>query len=74
MDAGVAAATQNQALNAIHFLYRRVLGRDFPELKDLVRARKPQRLPVVLSRDEVQRVFDELAATQLCDASAAAGL
>src|SRR5689334_6894417 len=48
----VAAATQNQALAALLFLYRRVLGIDLPWLDDLVRAQRPARLPVVLSRDE----------------------
>jgi site-specific recombinase XerD len=52
-DNGVTASTQNQALSAILFLYREVLGVDLPWLDDLVRARRPARLPTVLSRDEV---------------------
>jgi integron integrase len=59
----VAAATQNQALNALVFLYRHVLGMDFPELDAFVRARRPRRLPVVLTREEVQRVLAELDGT-----------
>lgn len=56
----VAASTQNQALNAIVFLYRRVLDRDVPELERLVRARRPKRLPVVLTREEVRAVLARL--------------
>jgi len=55
--ARVAASTQNQALAAILFLYREVLGRDLPWLDGLVRASRPARLPVVLSRDEVKAVL-----------------
>jgi len=57
----VAAATQNQALNALLFLYREVLGTEMPWLQDVQRAKKPQRLPVVLSRDEVGRVLARMA-------------
>src|SRR5438128_6631539 len=46
----VAASTQNQALSALLFLYREVLGRDGGELEQLVRAKRPGRPPVVLSR------------------------
>ena len=53
----VSASTQNQALAAILFLYKEVLAIDLPWLNDVVRAKKPQRLPVVLTREEVQRVF-----------------
>jgi len=53
----VAASTQNQALAALLFLYRSVLGQELPWLDDLVRARGPERLPVVLSRDEVRAVL-----------------
>ncbi|MGN6520952.1 MAG: integron integrase [Dokdonella sp.] len=56
-DAGVAASTQNQALSAILFLYREVLRIDLPWLKDVVRAKRPCRLPVVLSKDEVSRLL-----------------
>ncbi len=58
--ANVAASTQNQALAAIIFLYRHVLEIDLPWLDDLVRARRPQRLPVVLSRAEVDLVLGGL--------------
>jgi integrase len=46
----VAAATQNQALSAILFLYKHVLGEDLPWLSGLVRAQRPVRVPVVLTR------------------------
>jgi integron integrase len=56
-DGRVAASTQNQALSALLFLYRHVLEKPFPEMPSLVRARRPARLPVVLTRDEVRRVL-----------------
>ncbi|MBM4243216.1 MAG: integron integrase [Deltaproteobacteria bacterium] len=57
----VAASTQNQALAALLFLYRRVLGLELPWLDDLVRARGAERLPVVLSREEVRAVLSEMS-------------
>jgi integron integrase len=56
----VAASTQNQALNALVFLYRHVLKQPFPDLEHVVRAKRPRRLPVVLTRDETQRVLTQL--------------
>jgi integron integrase len=56
----VAAATQNQALNALVFLYRQVLGIDLEALGPFTRARRPRRLPTVLSPGEVRRVLEEL--------------
>ncbi|MFQ5767839.1 MAG: integron integrase [Acidobacteriota bacterium] len=56
----VAASTQNQALAALLFLYREVLGLDLPWLVDLVRAKGPQRLPVVLTRGEVRAVLSRM--------------
>jgi integron integrase len=53
MERGVAASTQNQALSALLFLYKEVLGQALPWLDDVVRAKRPARLPVVLSRGEV---------------------
>jgi integron integrase len=53
----VAASTQNQALAALLFLYRQVLGVQLPWMDDICRAKRPERLPVVLSRDEVRRVL-----------------
>jgi integron integrase len=56
----VSSSTQNQALQAILFLYREVLENQLPWLENLTRARRTQRLPVVLSRDEVSRLLREL--------------
>ena len=60
----VSASTQNQALSALLFLYRDVLGRDIGWLSDVVRAKRPHRLPVVLTRDEVRLVFGHLRGTR----------
>jgi integron integrase len=57
---GVAAGTQNQALSAILFLYREVLQAQLPWVDNVVRAKRPQRLPVVLSQAEVARVLARL--------------
>jgi len=56
----VAASTQNQALNAIVFLYRKVIEKDIGEIGAFPRARVTRRLPVVCSRDEVQRLLAEV--------------
>jgi integron integrase len=53
----VAASTQNQALNAVVFLYRQVLGIELGDFSDFVRARRPTRLPSVLTREECVRLF-----------------
>lgn len=53
----VSASTQNQALSALLYLYREVLGVELPWLQDVVRARRPRKLPVVLSREEVQALL-----------------
>ncbi len=49
----VSASTQNQALSALLFLYRHVLGMEVGAIEEVPRARVPARVPVVLSRDEV---------------------
>lgn len=59
----VAASTQNQALAALLFLYRQVLGIDLPWMDGIRRAKKPERLPVVLSREEVRTLLDEMTGT-----------
>jgi integron integrase len=56
----VAAATQNLALAAVLFLYREILGVDLPWLDGVTRAKKPERLPVVLGTSEVQRLLQNL--------------
>ena len=60
VEGRVAASTQNQALSALLFLYRYVLHQDLPWLDDVVRARRPKHLPVVLTRDEVRAVISKL--------------
>lgn len=54
----VSAPTQNQALNALLFLYHEVLSKKIGLIDGVVRAKRPQRLPVVLTKDEVKRVLD----------------
>ena len=56
----VSASTQTQALSAILFLYRYLFHREIGTLAHLIRARKPHRLPVVMTRDEVRSVIHEL--------------
>jgi len=63
VEGRVAASTQNQALSALLFLYRHVLHQDLPWLEDVVRAKRPKHLPVVLTRDEVRAVILELHGT-----------
>ncbi len=57
----VAASTQNQALSALLSLYRHVFGREVGDLGEVIRARKPKRLPVVMTRDEVKAVLANLS-------------
>jgi integron integrase len=56
----VSASTQNQALSALLFLYRHVLGREIGDLGEVIRARKPKHVPVVMTRDEVKAVLGHL--------------
>jgi len=60
LEGEVAASTQNQALNALVFLYRHVLEQPLGDLGGIARAKRPQRLPVVLTVDEVSRVLRAL--------------
>ncbi len=53
----VSASTQNQAPAALLFLYRHVLGREVGDLGDVIRARKPRHLPVVMTREEAKAVL-----------------
>ena len=59
----VSASTQNQALQALLFLYRQVLGIELPWLDNVTRASRPKRLPVVLSAAEVRAVLSHLEGT-----------
>src|SRR5262249_17479882 len=63
LDDHVAASTQNVALNALVFLYRHVLKQPFPELGEIERARRPGRIPVVFTREEVTRLLAHLSGT-----------
>ncbi len=60
-DRHVSASTQNQALSARLFLYQHVLTRPLPVIADIVRARTPPRLPVVLTRAEVRSLLAQLS-------------
>ena len=59
-DGRVSASTQNQALNALLFLYKEVLSKTIGLVEGVVRAKRPQRLPVVLTKDEVRHVIDHM--------------
>jgi integrase len=56
----VAAATQNQALHALLFLYKQVLAQDLPWLDGMVRAKRPARMPTVLTEQEVARLLAQM--------------
>jgi integron integrase len=60
VEGQVAAATQNQALSALLFLYRELLNQDLPWMQDMVRSKRPARLPVVLTQREVAEVLDRM--------------
>ncbi len=63
VERNVAVNTQNQALNALVFLFEQVLGRPLGELVDFARAKRPRRLPTVLTRREVGALLEHLPAT-----------
>jgi integron integrase len=63
IDEDVSAATQGQALAAVLFLYRHVLNDPLPWIDDIVRARKPLRVPVVLTPEEVRLVLEQMHGT-----------
>jgi len=56
----VSASTQNQAFNAILFLFRHILDKNIEDIGDAVRAKRNRRLPVVLTRSEIDRLFDNM--------------
>lgn len=64
VEGNVAASTQNQAMSALLFLFQKVLGREL-QFIDAVRSKKPERLPTVLSQEEVQRVLMQLGGRDL---------
>jgi len=59
-ERNVSASTQNLALASILFLYKEVLALELPHLEDVTRAKKPKRLPTVLSRQEISQLFEQL--------------
>lgn len=63
VEGHVAASTQNQALNALVFLYRHVLDQPLGNTEDVVRAKRPQKLPVVFTRAEAAAVLDQMTGT-----------
>ena len=69
VEGQVAASTQNQALSALLFLYREVLGRELPWMESVVRARGRRRLPVVLTRGELERLLAAVPPTHHLQAS-----
>jgi integron integrase len=66
VEGKVAASTQNQAFNALLFVFRHGLGKEFGELGGTVRARRKERLPVVLTQGEVGRMLQHLQGEWLC--------
>jgi integron integrase len=62
-DGHVAASTQNQALSALLFLYKQVLKQEIGSLEGVERAKRPARVPVVLTREESNRIFIQLHGT-----------
>lgn len=63
VDKHVSASTQNQALSAILFLYKRVLELELDWIDDVVRAKRPKRLPVVLTKNEVMSILNAMSGT-----------
>ena len=64
-DRNVAASTQNQALNAIVFLYKHVLKIELGDFSQFIRAKRPENIPVVLTRQEVKKVLANLKGDHL---------
>ena len=56
----MAQVMYNQAFNALLFLYRNVLGSEFGEIKDVQRAKKSRKLPVVFTKDEIRQIITQL--------------
>src|SRR5437764_7560069 len=63
VERSITASTQTVALSALLFLYRDVLKKELPYVSNIERARKPKRLPVVLTRDETKRILATLDGT-----------
>ena len=65
VERNVAISTQNQAFNSILFLFRHVLDQKIDDISDAVRAKRNRRLPVVLTKPEIARLFDKLSGVNL---------
>lgn len=63
LDKAVAGSTQNQAFNALLFLYREILGIDIGDMSKVVRSKKPQRLPVIFTKEELVPFFAQFEGT-----------
>jgi integron integrase len=63
VESNVSASTQNQAMAALSFLYGAILGSPLEEIEPIARAKRPVRMPVVMSRDEVRRVIEAMEGT-----------
>ena len=63
IELNVASSTQNQAFNAILFLYKQVLNSEMPDNINACRSKKPEKLPTVLSRDETMRIVLSMTGT-----------
>jgi len=69
VNRNVSASTQNQALNALVFLYREVMKKPLEGMSEFVRAKRPKQLPIVLSRNETEKLLNNLKNTQWLMAS-----
>ncbi len=69
VNRGVSAATQNQALNALVFFYRNIMKRPLGDITTAARAKRPQRLPTVLTRQEVTKIIMGLEGSHILIAS-----
>ncbi|MBN1831343.1 MAG: integron integrase [Deltaproteobacteria bacterium] len=65
VEKNVAESTQNQAFNALLFLYRYVLDKPLDDISSAIRADRPKRLPVVLTKEEVKQLFECMSGTEL---------
>jgi len=65
VDRSVAASTQNQAFNAILFMFRHVLDKPIHDISEAIRAKRKRRFPVVLTKSEINCLFEQMSGTNL---------
>jgi integron integrase len=65
VETKVSASTQNQAFNALLFLFRYILDKPIEDIRDAVRAKRRKRLPVILTRDEIDQIFNHMKGAPL---------